>query len=237
MKITFPPTRQLGLACAGLFALTLAAQTASAGHETPAAGAEPIHREGPLGAIHAHVCGFHFYSGDLKRALRVEHYCSHLNADVFQCVIYDSAERNARLIGVEYIISEALFNQLPAEEKKLWHSHRYEVMSGLLTAPGLPDIAEKELMKELVNTYGKTWHLWQVDRGDKLPLGLPKLMLGFTADGQADPMALADRNRDLNRDPAKVKAQRADLPVRPVAAGADGWQQGPAFQLDDALLK
>jgi len=42
----------------------------------------------------------------MKRAVRAEHYCSHLNKDVFQCVIYDSSEKNARLIGVEYIISE-----------------------------------------------------------------------------------------------------------------------------------
>jgi len=51
---------------------------------------------GPLGAIHAHVCGFHFTSGEPGRAVRVEHYCSHVNADVFQCVIYDSDKPSAR---------------------------------------------------------------------------------------------------------------------------------------------
>ena len=30
----------------------------------------------------------------------------------------------ARLIGVEYIISERLFKALPEEEKRFWHSHR-----------------------------------------------------------------------------------------------------------------
>ncbi len=224
--------RLLAMACTGLIALPLPGQTPPALHEAHAAGAEPLPGDGPLGAIHAHVCGFHFYSGDMKRALRVDHYCSHLNHDVFQCVIYDSAARNARLIGVEYIISETLFKQLPPEEKKLWHSHRYEVMSGLLTAPGASDVAEKELMLELVNTYGKTWHLWQVDRGDQLPLGLPQLMMGFTADGQVDAQLVAERDRDRNIDPAAVKAKRADFPVRPVAAGADGWQQGPAFQIN-----
>ena len=215
----------VGVACAGLSAVALAAQTPPAVHE------------GPIGSIHAHLCGFHFYSGDLKRTVRVEHYCSHLNGDVLQCVIYDSPEKNARLIGVEYIISEALFNQLPAEEKKLWHSHRYEVMSGLLTAPGLSDGADKELMKDLVGTYGKTWTTWQVDRGDKLPLGLPKLMMGFTADGQLDPTKIEGRDRELKIDVAALKARRADLPARPIAAGADGWQKEKAFQLNDELLK
>jgi hypothetical protein len=173
----------------------------------------------------------------MKRAVRVDHYCSHLNEDVLQCVIYDSSAKNARLIGVEYIISETLFNQLPGEEKKLWHSHRYEVMSGLLTAPDVSAGAEQELMKDFVSTYGKTWNLWQVDRGDQLPLGLPKLMMGFTADGQLDPKMAADRDRELHIDSAQVKAKRADIPTRPIAQGADEWQKGQAFQINDDLLK
>jgi hypothetical protein len=81
-------------------------------------------------------------------------------------VIYDSEGPNAKLIGIEYIISENLYKTLPEEEKKLWHSHIYEIKSGALVGPGLPDVAEKEVMKKLVNTYGKTFHTWQVDRGD-----------------------------------------------------------------------
>lgn len=193
---------------------------------------------GPISAIHAHVCGFHFYSGDMKRQLRVEHYCAGLSNDVFQCVLYDSAEKNARLIGVEYIITEELFKQLPEEEKKLWHSHQYEVMSGQLVAPDLTGAAEQEFMQKLVNTYGKTWHTWQVDRGDKLPLGLPKLMMGFTADGQADPKMVEQRDKDLKIDSAKIQAERAKT-IKPgkIAPGADAWEKGDAFQISDDLLK
>jgi hypothetical protein len=233
MNPLISPAALLGVAGATVLAVLLSTKSLPPPHPAhlPSAAA------GPLGAIHAHVCGFHFYSGEPNRALRVEHYCSHHNGEVFQCVIYDSDQADARLIGVEYIISESLFTQLPAAEKQLWHSHRYEVMSGLLTAPGLAAGAEKELMAELVNTYGKTWHLWQVDRGDRVPLGLPKLMMGFTADGQVDPVLVAARDHDLPVDPHTRQAARADLPARPVAAGADSWQQGPAFQLNEALLK
>ena len=31
------------------------------------------------------------------------------------------------------------------DAKKLWHPHNYEVLSGQLTAPGLPQAAEHEL--------------------------------------------------------------------------------------------
>lgn len=161
------------------------------------AGAEVLQGEGPINAIHAHVCEFHFYADDMKRQVRAHHYCAHRNENVLQCVIYESHDKGARLIGIEYIISEELFNGLPEEEKKLWHSHRYEVMSGQLVAPGIPEVAETELMKKLVTTYGKTWHTWQVDRGDKLPLGLPKLMMGFTADGQGNPEMVMARDKEF----------------------------------------
>ena len=103
--------------------------------------------------------------------------------------------------------------------------------------PEITDAAELKLMQELVNTYGKTWNLWQVDRGDKLPLGLPKLMMGFTADGQADPAMIAARDHELHTDTTEVKASHAVLETRPIADGADGWQLGPAFQIRDDQLQ
>jgi hypothetical protein len=202
------------------------------------AGAELLQSEGPVSAIHAHVCGFHFYADDMKRQVRAHHYCSHKNEDVLQCVIYDSHEKNARLIGIEYIISEDLFKKLPEEEKQLWHSHKYEVMSGQLAAPGVPALAENELMQKLVTTYGKTWHTWQIDRGDTLPLGLPKLMMGFTADGQGLPSMVAQRDKDFGIDSNKKKADRAEkIKAGTIAEGADAWQKGDAFQISDELLK
>jgi hypothetical protein len=48
---------------------------------------------------------------------------------------------------------------------------RYEVSSGQLVAPRVPGIAERQDMQKLCGTYGKTWHMWQVDRGDPLPYG------------------------------------------------------------------
>ena len=128
---------------------------------------------------------------NMKRQVIAQNYCSHLSDEVLQCVLYESEKKDARLIGVEYIVSAKIFESLPADEKKFWHSHNYEVKSGALTAPGAPEAAEKDLMKVLIGTYGKTWHTWQVDRGDKLPLGIPQLMMAFTKDGQLDPKIAA----------------------------------------------
>lgn len=48
------------------------------------------------------------------------------------------------------------------------------------------ELAENKEMEAVVHLYGKVYHLWQTDRGDKLPLGAPELMTSFTAPDQFD---------------------------------------------------
>jgi hypothetical protein len=221
------------LLVSSLFIASAFAQSPGA-PETAAApkSSEPGADFAPISAIHAHVCGIHFYSGDMKRQIIAQHYCAHLSDEVLQCVLYDSEKKNARLIGVEYIVSAKIFESLPANEKKFWHSHNYEVKSGVLTAPGAPEAGEKDLMKVLIGTYGKTWHMWQVDRGDKLPMGIPQLMMAFTRDGQLDPKIAAEREKLYSVSVAVKKAARADIPDAKIDPGADAWQKGSAVQLD-----
>jgi hypothetical protein len=195
------------------------------------ARAKLLQGESPLSAIDEHVCGLHFYSGDINRQVIAQHYCSHVSRDVRQCVIYESDKKHARLVGIEYIISSKLFKELPAEEKKLWHSHVYEVKSGQLIAPRIPEAAEMEVMKGLVGTFGKTWYTWQVDRGDKVPLGIPQLMMAFTADGQAHPQLLAECDAEYGISSEEKRKSRADIVSPTIQPGADAWQQGEVIQL------
>lgn len=213
-------------------ASALAQSPSPAGTAAPAKSSEPSAGLAPISAIHAHVCGIHFYSGDMKRQIIAHHYCAHLTDEILQCVLYDSEKKDARLIGIEYIVSAKIFESLPPEEKKFWHSHNYEVKSGVLTAPGAPEAAEKDLMKVLIGTYGKTWHTWQVDRGDKLPLGIPQLMMAFTKDGQLDAKIAAERDKLYATSVAAKKAARADILDAKLDPGADAWQKGAAVQLD-----
>ncbi|CAM8985399.1 unnamed protein product [Rhodiola kirilowii] len=139
---------------------------------------------GPINKIHQHLCAFHFYGHDMTRQVEAHHYCAHQNEEMRQCLIYDGPDANARLIGLEYIVSENLFSTLPDSEKPLWHSHEYEVKSGVLFMPRVPGPIQRQDMEKVVKTYGKVFHFWQVDKGDKLPLGLPNVMMALTRDGQ-----------------------------------------------------
>ena len=92
--------------------------------------------------------------------------------------------------------------------------------------------AEKSLMQALVLTYGKTWQTWQADRNAQVPMGIPQLLMGFTAEGQADPRMVAERDRALGISTAAKKAGRADIQAGPVEPGADAWRRGEVAQLE-----
>lgn len=197
------------------------------------AGAAVLQDKAPLEALNAYLDGFHFYSGNPRGQMEAHHYCGILNEDLIQCVIFDGSGRDAKIMGVEYIVSGKLFATLPAAEKALWHSHVHEVKSGQLVAPGLPVVAEKALMQKVVGTYGKTWHTWHTDRQKSLPIGVPQLMMGFTADGQVDPAMVAARDKRVGISSAERRRDRADIAAPPIDPGADAWQRGAAIQLAD----
>lgn len=196
-------------------------------------GAAALQNKPPIEAINAYLDGFHFYNGSPEGQMEAHHYCAILNEELIQCVIYDGNVKDAKIMGVEYIVSERLFKTLPAEEKALWHSHVHEVKSGQLLAPGIPQVAEHELMKKLIGTYGKTWHTWHTDRQKELPLGIPQLMMGFTADGQANAEMVAARDKRFGIDSAEKKKDRESIPSPAIDDGADAWQKGKAIQLAD----
>ncbi|XP_028094130.1 oil body-associated protein 2C-like [Camellia sinensis] len=115
-------------------------------------------------------------SEDLTRQIETHHYLTRLNQDFIQCGVYDTDDSHSRLIGVEYIITDRIFETLPPDEQKLWHCHAYEIKSGLWVNPQVPELVLKPELENLTKAYGKFWCTWQVDRG-KFPLGPPSLMM------------------------------------------------------------
>lgn len=163
-------------------------------------------------------------------------------AEVRQCILYDSPKPNARLIGIEYMITPQIYETLEPEERKLWHTHVYEVKSGMLimpgpTMPGLRQVweaAETKEMEQVVHLYGKVYHLWQTDRGDKLPLGEPKLMTSFTETGQFPNMDKVIGERDQRfgtdyRHKADIRKHIEEPQLHPDADAT--WKSGKGMDL------
>ncbi|MEW6706788.1 MAG: OBAP family protein [Pseudomonadota bacterium] len=190
------------------------------------AGARLLQRGAPLRGMDIYLNGFHPMKAQPGHHMEAHHFCRQVNEDFAQCVLFDGNGPEARLNGVEYIVSAKLFETLPEAERQYWHPHNGEILSGQLVAPGIPDAAEKALMKQKINSYGKTWHLWntgpQGQGGDALPLGEPMLAWSFNRDGELPQPMIAGRDQRLGIDSAAKRRQRADLvPLARPQAGVD----------------
>jgi hypothetical protein len=189
------------------------------------AGAAMLQTDSPLDPMNVYLVGFHPMKNDPSHQMEAHHFCAQVNEDFAQCALFDGNTRDANLNGIEYIISENVFEGLPESEKQFWHPHNGEILSGQLVAPGLPERADHELMKSKMNSYGKTWHTWDVSQGkpgESLPLGEPKLAWSFNRNGEAKKGLVEDRDKRMNIDTDERRKARADLlPLAKPQRGVD----------------
>lgn len=177
-------------------------------------GAAALQSKAPVEQISMYLVGFHPSKGDPQMQMESHHYCDQVNEDFAQCALYDGNTENGRLHGVEYIISEKLYATLPSEEKAYWHPHNYEILSGTLRMPGLPEVAEAEALQTKINSYGKTWHFWKTGvfggTADPVPLGPPHLAWSFNHDGEAHPEMIQARDSRMSLDTTEARQSRQD---------------------------
>ena len=189
-------------------------------------GATLMQRDAPTDALDIYLVGFHPMKDDPQHQFEAHHFCQQVNEDLAQCALYDGNTAEANLNGIEYIISERLFETLPRGERQYWHPHNGEILSGQLVAPGLPTLADKELMQSKINSYGKTWHTWDTghgqEGGDALPLGEPALAWSFNRFGEAAPGLVESRDQRMGISTEERRRQRQDLvPMAQPQEGVD----------------
>lgn len=202
----------------GLSGITIIGTGAADDHAVEKAD-EPPGLDAPMRGPHAHFCGFHVAKHDPKLQFIAQHYCTahepaagHAGAEgdaIFQCVLFDSCGANAKLLGVEYVITDARYQALPEEEKKYWHPHAYEVLSGGLVALGMEPDAEQSFMKMILTTWGKAWHTWP-DPATAVPMGEPLLIWSVNGDGQANEELVARRDREFDVSTTEIRARRRE---------------------------
>jgi hypothetical protein len=179
------------------------------------AGAAVLQTHAPLGPMNVYLVGFHPMKDAPENQVEAHHFCTQVNEDFAQCALFDGNERASNLNGIEYIISERLFERLPESERPFWHPHNYEILSGQLAAPGIPGQLERRLMQGKMNSYGKTWHVWNTGSfdqpGDELPLGEPMLAWSFNRDGEARPGLVEQRDERMGVDSAAKRRERQEL--------------------------
>ncbi|GFS42390.1 histone acetyltransferase [Actinidia rufa] len=206
-------------------------------------GAAMLQSLKPVKQMSQHVCTFALYGHDLTRQIETHHYVTRINQDFLQSAVYDTDESHGRLIGVEYIISDKIFETLTSDEQRLWHSHAYEIKSGLWVNPRVPDMVVKPELENLAKSYGKFWCTWQTDRGDRLPLGPPSLMFS-PQPGMVRPDLVEKRDNKYNISTHALKTSRVEIPEPEwINPWADYWKQhleagkGFAVEVQPAEMK
>lgn len=81
------------------------------------AGAKLLQHNRPMAGFDIYLVGFHPMKEHPEHQMEAHHYCHQRNEDFAQCVLFDSNTSAANMHGLEYIISEKLFESLPAAEK------------------------------------------------------------------------------------------------------------------------
>jgi Protein of unknown function (DUF1264) len=169
------------------------------GHASAAAGAKAPIQE----LLHCPLAfaGVHLLKDLPERAQVAYHYCKPVNAELSQCVLYDGTGADARLIGIEYLVSDAVHQKMAADEKAYWHDHKFEVDSGYLKSITQSGDDEKQTLAKVRTLWGKVYHTWA--SGTDYPRGPARLFWSVTGE---QPFLLAP---DAKLPPELVESVRA----------------------------
>ena len=177
-------------------ALTSVGWMISAGSQTQAGESHSHPSKPPIEALlHCPLAfaGVHIQFDDRSNAVTAYHYCQLHKYGWTQCILYDNQGPDAKLIGVEYLVTNEVYQSMPPEEKRYWHPHRYEIDSGRrnaglarkdgpllltsLTQSGQEEAVTLEVVKTL---WGKITHTWV--KGERYPEGPSKLFWAVTGE-------------------------------------------------------
>lgn len=139
-----------------LVALGMMATPALSGSDGPAHGYD-IHVQAPHLMEDGTVGGpFH-------------HYCKGISDKILQCLLFESTDKKAPLVAIEYFVAKDLARKLPLMHwHRYFHDHKVEIATGRVQVLEPADKA-KEIADAASKTDGVIYHLWQ--KGLEFPDG------------------------------------------------------------------
>ena len=119
-----------------------------------------------------HIDARKHFTNDFDKDPIAHHYCKPVSGGLTECQLYDGDGPDARLVGVETIISKDMYRKLPADEKKMWHYHKDEIAKVDAKLPDLSPEEAAKVVQSIQETYGKIFIFWNPGQND-LPVGQP----------------------------------------------------------------
>lgn len=150
----------------GTTLLVLGTGGAASAQSTVAKKARPT----PADGFTIHVTAPHMISGHAMGP--VHHYCKVISPEpMIQCLLMDTADPDAPLTGIEYIISKKVTR--PLVSLGTWnanfHDHKDEIATGRVQVLDMPPEEAKKVADLVATTDGIIFHLWP--SGDQIPTG------------------------------------------------------------------
>ena len=177
------------VACLVSLAAGMSLSNAMRGKPARADDAKPAHGQSAAGGkapiqelLHCPLAfaGVHLLKELPEHSRVAYHFCKEVNGDLSQCVLYDSTGPDAKLIGIEYLISDAVYQKMPPEEKAYWHDHKHEVDAGYLKSLTQTGDEEQRTLGKIRTCWGKVYHTWA--SGTDYPRGPARLFWSVTGE-------------------------------------------------------
>jgi hypothetical protein len=98
------------------------------------------------------------------------HYCKGISDKILQCLLFESTDPKAPLVGVEYFVAKDLTRKLPAIQwHRHFHDHKVEIATGRVQVLDMPADQAAKVAEAAAGTDGVIYHLWQ--HGQEFPDG------------------------------------------------------------------
>lgn len=170
-----------GLAAGGVIGYFIKGNAASPAPQVPQASPaaqtekEQIPSEDkPHQGFTLHIDAEKHFPGDGQKI--AHHFCKQVKGGMFECQLYDSDDKDARLVGVETVVPTDVWKGFGAKEQALWHYHKEEIPKVNAKLPDLSPEEAAKVVETLNETYGKIYLLWDPAKSD-LPIGQPSIAI------------------------------------------------------------
>lgn len=152
------------------YLLKTPAQPVVAPVASPSSAVEQVTK--PHEGFTLHIDAEKHFPGDAKTI--AHHWCKEVRGGMFECQLYESDEKDARLVGIELVAPTAMWQAFDQKEKAMWHYHKEEIPKVNAKLPDLSSDEAAKVVKTLEETYGKVYLLWD-PTVNKEPVGNPSV--------------------------------------------------------------
>lgn len=152
----------------------------------PAMGGEPA---GPALGYDIHVQAPHLMPNG-EPGGPFHHYCKGISDKILQCLLFESTDPKAPLVGIEYFVAKDLTRSLPPIQwHRYFHDHQVEIATGRVQVLDMPPDQAAKVAEAAAKTDGVIYHLWQ--KGLEFPDGSVShpQSLGHEFPGHSQPKA------------------------------------------------